>query len=264
MNSQQFRLPTLVVTGVLVIALAAGAIFGIFTVPGVQAQTPVPQPVPVTVSGTPGTITVVGEGTVNIQPDIARANIGVEVIGDTVQEASAENKATIEAVLEALKAQGIEEKDIQTSGFSIYAERYGPEGPLPEEETRYRVSNNVMVTIRDLDTVGTVLDAAIEAGANNIYGVEFAVDDPSSVESDARADAIADAQAKAQELAELNGVGLGPVASISEIIGMGGGYYNSNFAQSAMYQMGGGGGTPISPGELKLTMQIQVSYVISQ
>jgi uncharacterized protein YggE len=249
---------------VLVIALVAGAIFGIFNVPGVQAQTPVPQPVPVTSAGPVGAITVVGEGTVNIRPDVARANIGVEVIQDTVKDASAQNKVTIEAVLAALKAQGIEERDIQTSGFSIFAERYGPEGPLPDDRVRYRVSNNVMVTIRNLDNVGTVLDAAVEAGANNIYGVEFLLDDPSQVEAEARASAIEDAQTKAQELAQLNGVGIGQVMAVSEIIGLGGGYYNSNFAQGMMYQMGGGGGAPISPGELKLTMQVQVSYAIAQ
>jgi uncharacterized protein YggE len=264
MNSQQLRLPAILGTGVLVIALAATAVFGFFSVPNVQAQTPVPQP-PTTISGGPvGSITVVGEGTVNIRPDITRANIGVEVVRNSVQEASAENKVAIEAVLEALRAQGIEERDIQTSGFSIYAERYGPEGPLPDDQVRYRVSNNVMVTIRNLDNVGTVLDAAVEAGANNIYGVEFAIDDPSGVEAEARASAIEDAQVKAQDLAQLNGVGLGQVVAVSEIIGMGGGYYNSNFAQGSMFQMGGGGAAPISPGELKLTMQVQVSYAIAQ
>ncbi len=206
------------------------------------------------------TITVVGEGKVSIKPDIARAIIGVEVVKPSVKEASAENKAIVEAVLAALQEQGVAEKDIQTSGFSVYTERYGPEGPLAESDLRYRVTNNVNVTIRNLDNVGTLLDAAIEAGANNIFGIEFALDDPSVVEAEARAKAIEDARTKAEELAQLTGMAVGEVLSVSEIIGSGGGYYASNFAERAAYGLGGGGGAPIAPGELELVMQLQVVY----
>jgi uncharacterized protein YggE len=184
----------------------------------------------------------------------------VETVTNTVKEASEQNRATVEAVLAALAEQGIAEEDMQTSGFSIYAERFGPEGPLAEGDVRYRVSNNVMVTIRDIDNVGTILDAAIEAGANNIYGVEFALDDPGVAESDARSAAIADAQAKAAELAELTGLSLGQVVSVSEVVGGGGGYYLGNFAEQA--RAFGGGGTPITPGQLDLVMQLQVIYSI--
>lgn len=206
------------------------------------------------------TITVVGEGKVRLKPDVARANIGVEVMGASVQEASAENKIVIEEVLAALKGEGIAESDIQTSGFSIYAERYGPEGPLPPDQTQYRVNNNVSVKIRDLNRVGEILDVAITAGANNIYGVEFGLDDPGVAESEARQKAVEDAQAKAAELAELNGVGVGVVLSISEVIGTGGGYYAGNFAEMARMGMGGGGGTPLEPGELELVMSLQITY----
>jgi uncharacterized protein YggE len=262
MKSNSLRLLVIVPIAILVLGLIGiGAYW--FGAPQVNAQTPTPGPGNVAVTALPQTITVVGEGTVTIKPDIARANIGVEVVSNTVQEASAENKATIEAVLEALMAQGIAEEDIQTSGFSIYAERYGPEGPLAEDEVRYRVSNNVQVTIRDLDNVGTILDAAVEAGANNIFGVDFDVDDPSVVESEARQKAVDDARAKAEELATLNGVTLGNVVSVSEVVGSGGGYYMGNFAEQTMMRMGGGG-TPISPGELELTMQLQIVYSMSQ
>ena len=211
----------------------------------------------------PRTITVVGEGKVSISPDIARAQIGVEVMMASVKEASDANKELIDAVLAALMAQGIDEKDIQTSGFSVYAERFGPEGPLPADQTNYRVSNNISVTVRDLATLGDVLDAAIEAGANNIYGVEFSLDDPSSVESEARQRAVADALAKAEELAELTGATIGQVVTVSEVIGNGGGYYSSNFAQASNV-MSGGGSTPISPGQLELVMQLQVTYAIGE
>jgi uncharacterized protein YggE len=203
-------------TGVAVLLLAGALAFSRtgFAPSAAQAQT-----VAETTSTLPRTITVVGEGTVKIKPDIAQANIGVEVIRPTVKAASSGAKETMNAVLQALKQQGIDEKDIQTSGFSVWTERpYGPEGPSGDEAL-YHVSNQVAVTIRELETVGTVLDAAIEAGANNIYGVTFSLDDPSQVESEAREKAVADAQAKAQELATLNDVKLGDVVSVSEVIG---------------------------------------------
>lgn len=215
-------------------------------------------------AGLPRTITVVGEGKVTIKPDIARANIGVEVMRKSVKEASDVNKAALESVLEALKQNGIAEKDIQTSGFSIYAERFGPEGPLPEDQTNYRVSNNVSVVIRDLEKVGAILDAAIEAGANNIYGIEFGLDNTEAAQAEARKEAVTNARAKAEELAELNGVTVGMVVSVSEVIGGNGGYYNASNFNQLDRGMGGGGGTPVTPGELNLTLQLQVVYAIGE
>ena len=246
-------------TGVVVLLLAGVLVFARsgFVLSAAQAQTYAE-----TTSTLLRTITVVGEGTVKIKPDIAQANIGVEVIRPTVKAASSGAKETMDAVLEALKQQGVEEKDIQTSGFSVWTERpYGPEGPSGDE-VFYHVSNQVAVTIRDLDTVGTVLDAAIEAGANNIYGVTFSLADPSQVESGARKEAVADAQAKAQELATLNGVEVGDVVSVSEVIGGRGGYYTSVVREAAVSAGLGGGGGPIAPGELELTLQLEIVYTV--
>ena len=210
------------------------------------------------------TVTVVGEGVVKIKPDIAQVNIGVEVVKPTVKEASSEANEIMDAVLAALAEAGVEEKDIQTSGFSIWVERvYGADGSFDDEQNRYHVNNNVFAILRDLDSVGGTLDAAIEAGANNIYGVTFSLDDPKSVESDARAKAVENAAAKATELAELNGVEVGAVVSISEVVGQGGGYFGGNFAAAQMSMAGGGGGgggTSVSPGELSLSMQLQITY----
>lgn len=209
------------------------------------------------------TVTVVGEGVVKIKPDIAQVNIGVEVVKPTVKEASSEANEIMDAVLASLAEAGVEEKDIQTSGFSIWVERvYGADGSFDDEQNRYHVNNNVFAILRDLDSVGGTLDAAIEAGANNIYGVTFSLDDPKSVESDARAKAVENAAAKAAELAELNGVEVGAVMSISEVVGQGGGYFGGNFAaaQMSMSGGGGGGGTSVSPGELSLSMQLQITY----
>jgi len=206
-------------------------------------------------------ITVVGEGKVSAKPDIAQAQIGVEVFAPTVQEATRENNERMGAVMAKLKELGIAEKDIQTSNYSIYSERRYPEVPLsegePGEEITYRVSNMVQVTIRQLDQVGEIIDEAVAAGANSVYGISFAIDDPSELQGEARTLAIADAQAKAEELARLAGVKLGPVMVVSEVIGVPGlqGY------------VGGGGAmpvpaAPISPGELEFTLQVQVTYAI--
>lgn len=210
----------------------------------------------------PGAITVVGEGKVTLKPDIARVTIGVETVTNTVKAASDQNSEIVNNVLAALKEQGIDEKDMQTSGFSIYAERFGPEGPLADSDVRYHVTNNVNVTVRDLDNLGTILDAAIDAGANNINGIDFAIANPSASESDARSAALEDAKAKATDLAKLSGLTLGPIVSISEVIGAGGGYYAGNFAQQSRAM--GGGATPVSPGQLDLVMQLQVIYSIAQ
>ncbi|MEZ4662759.1 MAG: SIMPL domain-containing protein [Caldilineaceae bacterium] len=206
-------------------------------------------------------ITVVGEGVVSIKPDIAKTTIGVETIKATVKEASDENQQILAQVLDALKAAGIADKDMQTAGFNIYTEQFFPPdaGPQGEPQSRYHVTNQVQVTIRDIDKVGDVLDAAIEAGANSTYGVEFRLDDQEAARSDARALAIESANAKAAELATLTNVTVGQVLSVSEVIG------NSPFfsAPSAQaYGLGGGGGTPISAGELQLTMQVQVTYAL--
>ncbi|TEU17717.1 MAG: DUF541 domain-containing protein [Anaerolineales bacterium] len=246
-------------TGVAVLLLAGVLAFSRtgFAPSAAQAQT-----VAETTSTLPRTITVVGEGTVKIKPDIAQANIGVEVIRPTVKAASSRAKESMDAVLQALKQQGVDEKDIQTSGFSVWTERpYGPEGPS-SDEVLYHVSNQVAVTIRELDTVGTVLDAAIEAGANNIYGVTFSLADPSQAESEAQRKAVDDAQAKAQWLASLNNVKLGDVVSVSEVIGGGGGYYAGGVREASLAAGMGGGDGPIAPGELELTLQLQSVYTV--
>ena len=208
-------------------------------------------------------ITVVGEGEASVAPDVAEANVGVEVLAPTVKEATKEAKERMTAIMAALEKAGIAEKDIQTSNYSIYFERYPEvramvEAPPPEVEGSYRVSNMLRIKIRDLDKIGAVLDGVIEAGANNVYGVNFTVDDLSEVRSEARGKAIDNAKAKAQELADLNGVDLGEVFQISEVIG---GPFPT-MGLSVVREYAGGAG-PISPGELEFSVQIQVSYAIA-
>ena len=254
---------------VLFFAAVSAPTWAAFSVARAQDSTATPTPADAVASdpapaaaaavSLPRTITVVGDGTVSIQPDVARANIGVEVINASADEAAAENSTVTDQVLAALAEMGIAAEDIQTSGYSVFSERYSPDGS-PSSEVQYRVTNTVNVLIRNLDDVGAVLDASIKAGANSIYGVEFLLDDPTAARSAARGMAVENAAATALELAELSGVGVGRIVSISEVIGSNGGFYSNQFAQ---YSTGLGGGnleTPIEAGQLRLTMQLQVTY----
>lgn len=242
-----------VTTAAVATVLGTAAVLPLWApTPAALAQAPASQPTGLR------TITVVGDGKVNIEPDVARVNIGVETLQPSVDAASAENNAIVDAVLATLQDLNIAGEDIQTSGYSVFAERYGSDGQLLEKPN-YRVSNTVNVLVRDLPNLGQVLDAAVAAGANNIYGVEFLLDDAAAARSEARKLAVANARATAEELAALNDLQVGKVLSISEVIGNMGGYYGNQFS-AVQADRGGGGVAPIQPGQLNLTMQIQITY----
>lgn len=225
-----------------------------------QAQTGSPTPV---ASPLPRIITVVGNGMVKAQPDIARVTVGVETTGPTAQQASDQARMDMGQVLATLKQQGVADKDVQTSGYNIYIEQ--PPRPAnasatsPESKPIYHVSNEVLVTVRDLSKTGPLLDAVVASGANNIYGVSFDIADRTPFQSQARQMAVSDAQTHATELAKAAGVQLGDVVSISEVVG------NTNVTPNfrlAAAPSSGGGPTPINPGELQVSEQVQVVYAI--
>jgi hypothetical protein len=249
---------TQIAAGALIAVLAIAALGAFALGPWNNAAAQEQSAAPVTTL--PRTITVLGEGTVATQPDVAQIQVGVEVKGDNAQEASADAAGTMDAILAALKKAGVATKDIQTTGFNIWVEqRMGPDGATTDEVI-YHVGNSVSVTVRDLDTVGDVLDAAIAVGANSVFGVTFSVDDPDPVMAEARSLATADALARAEELAGLHGVALGEVVSISEVLdGMAGPMMESVNASMGL----GGGAGPISPGELEMTARLQVVYAIA-
>lgn len=209
------------------------------------------------------TITVVGTGKAAGTPDVAQVTIGIETRNESVQKAAEENNATMSALLEAVKELGIEDKDIQTSNYSVYADRRPAPVTSPrveneavqEEQVEYVVSNQVRVTVRDLEQLGDLLDKAMEAGANSIYGINFTVDDPSALQAEARANAVADARARAESLAELNGVQVGDVLSISEVIGGPVPVMEAARAFAAT-------AAPIEVGELEVGLSVQVTYII--
>ena len=235
--------------GGLTVARAGGPIS---TPTGVQAATP-----EMSARG----ITVVGIGKVTGKPDVARVTVGIETQSPSLQTAVDDNKAKMNVLLETLQKEGLADKDIRTSNYSVYTERVGQPSPVADkpvstDQMIYHVTNQVDVTVRDVNQLGDVLDKAVAAGANNIYGVNFSVEDTTQLEADARAEAVADAKARAQSLAQLNGVQLGEVLSVSEVIGS---------TSMPLYREAvgmGGGGTPVQPGELEISMSIQITYAV--
>ncbi len=123
----------------------------------------------------------------------------------------------------------------------------------------YRVSASLSVNVRDLSRLGKVLEDAVKAGANNIAGVSYGIQDRSTLEAAAREKAVADAKARAQALAQLSGVELGGVVSVSEVIGGA-----SPVVDRGSLGLGGGGGAPLQPGQLEVVTQVQVSFAIGQ
>jgi uncharacterized protein YggE len=205
-------------------------------------------------------ITVVGTGKVTGKPDIARVTVGIETQAPSLQTAVDDNKAKMNSLLDTLKKLGLADQDIRTSNYSVYTERVSPPAAGAEASTDqmiYHVTNQVDVAVRDVDQIGDVLDKAVAAGANNIYGVNFSVEDTAKLEADARAKAVADGQARAEELAQLNGVQLGEVLTVSEVVGGAVPLY-----REAAMGLGAGGGTPVEPGELEMSSSIQITYAV--
>jgi uncharacterized protein len=209
----------------------------------------------------PQGISVNGVGKASAPPDIARANLGVEVRAASPEQAGVEANTRMAAVIAALKQAGIADKDLHTHSYSINFEHAQvPAQPAPAAvagaaQGVYRVNNLVEATVRDLTLVGRVLKAATDAGANSVWGVSFEIDDDTPVVTRARALAMADAKRAADELAQLAGVKLGKVFSVleGEPSGYSGGPALSMRASSQ-------GDVPIESGELTVTYSIQVVY----
>lgn len=204
------------------------------------------------------TITVVGEGSASAKPDIARTTIGVQVTAPALADALKQNNDKMNVIVAKIKSLGIADKDIQTSSYSVNPVHNTGKGS-PNDIVGYQVSNNVALTIRDLDKAGTVLDQITQAGANNIYGISFAIDNLTKLQTEARAKAMTDAQSRADDLARLAGVARGDVLVVSEVI-------QSNpvplFAAAPAAARSADSEPSVETGELSVQMRVQVVYAI--
>jgi uncharacterized protein YggE len=206
----------------------------------------------------PRTLSVAGSAKVTMTPDIAYVNLGVHTEAASADAAVAENNATTQGLIEALKGAGVADEDIQTVNFSVYpSQSYDPQTGEPTETT-YVVDNTVRVTVRDQDSLGGLLDVAVQAGSNNISSIQFDVEDKSEYLDEARDAAVKDAGVQAGELAAAAGVELGDVQTISY-------YENVPIPVDRSVEMAAaqaGGEVPINPGTMELIVTVNVSYFI--
>jgi len=205
-------------------------------------------------------IWVTGQGKVTAAPDIATLRLGVEAQQVSVAEAQSQASEAMNRVMDALTGNGVAKKDIQTQYFSIRKVTRWDNERQKEIVIGYRVSNMVTAKIRDIDKVGVIIDAVAEAGGDltRIDNVGFSIDDPSAYYEEAREKAMADAKDKASQLAKFAGVNLGKPTYISEgvhIPPITRGMYEEVAPMPAS-------APPISPGEMEVSLSVQVVYAI--
>lgn len=227
--------------------LMLGMLSSVLVISPVMAQEP---------TNMSNTITVVGTGTATAQPDQAVLDIGVEFPDMDVAAAYGQVNSTLASIVEALVALGVAREDIQTSGINIYSEPYGEMNGVMQN--RFRASNRLTVIVRDLELIEEVIDSAVAAGANSIYGLQLGIADTQALESQARAAALENARVRADEIAGNIGVTLGDVVTVIE--------YSGSAPMPALYadRAYGGGGTVFEPGQMSVSLSVQVTYTFNR
>jgi uncharacterized protein YggE len=205
------------------------------------------------------TIFVKGRGRVEVEPDIAWVSLGVSVFHKKLKIAQDEAGTRMASLLTAIKSVGIADRDIKTQRFSVYPrEEYHPETRAKLGISGYDVSNQARVTVRKLTAIGSLLEKAVDEGANTISGPNFGIRHPEKVESEARKQAILDAVRKANELAMVAGVEIGMVYRIEEERehGRADGVYSSPRLMKESLSV------PIEAGVLEVTCTVEITYTI--
>ncbi|MBN2387091.1 MAG: SIMPL domain-containing protein [Anaerolineales bacterium] len=203
------------------------------------------------------TLTVTGSGMVTLSPDMACISIGVHTEDESATAAIDANNTRAQAVIETIKGFNVAEADIQTTNFSIYPRQVYDDNNNITGLT-YLVDNTVYVTVRDLDTLGDLLDAVVQSGANTIGGISFDVSDRTAALSQARLAAVTNARTQADELAAATGVTVGAVQTIS--------YYDSTpivyeeYARAPMADMVAS--VPVQAGTMQITTTVTIVYEI--
>jgi uncharacterized protein YggE len=212
---------------------------------------------------------VAGMAKVSVAPDVADLWIGVNTARPTAIETVAANTLSMNNLVDALKKRGVAPKDIQTSRVSItpqYSQPTESKPGVPPETTipkvvGYEVINAVQVTTKDLNKIGELLDAALNAGSNQLQGLYFRIDDREAVKADLRGKAFDDAKKKAELYARQSGMVLGPVVQIAESDSA---WMSSPSAAAdfgaAMAPAPAAPTMPVSPGEQEVSLSVTVSY----
>jgi uncharacterized protein YggE len=207
-------------------------------------------------------IEVSGEGGVSAAPDFARVTLGVTTTAKDAREAMAANAKSANALVQFIKSQDVAPADIQTSSLSI-SPMFAQQPPAAQANaptiTGYSVSDNVTVIVRDIPRLGALLDGAVAAGANAIYGIGFGENDPSALLDKARPLAVADARRKAEIYAAAGGAKIGRLMELTEEAGV----RPVAFAARA-YVQGAAAPTPIEAGEDKLKVTVTARFELTQ
>ena len=214
----------------------------------------------------PPRILVTAEGSVDIAPDMAVLSLSVTREAKTARGALDANSAAMKEVLAAMKAEGIEQRDLQTSGFTIQP-RYSYPAPKssdnrePPRIVGYRVRNSLSVRVRDISKVGEILDKSVTLGVNEGGNILFTNEDPSAAITQARIKAVKNAMAKAATLAKAAGVKTGRLLEISE----------QSFrprpvpmARAEMSLSRSADAVPLATGENTYKVTVDVAYAIEQ
>lgn len=209
----------------------------------------------------PGVIHVTATANVNVIPDRVSVSAGVQSDGKTAQEAMARNSDLMRNVFAALAANGVAEKDISTTNLNLnprydYEQRTNGQPLL----VGYRASNQVTIISHDLDRTGQLIDALLQAGLNNINGINFSVSEPDAAQAQARAAAIEKAKKKAQTMAQTANVRLGRLLSLQEGSSASPIRYNTEMMSARSVSMDSA--PPLAPGEREIGATVTMSYAI--
>lgn len=203
------------------------------------------------------TITVSATGSATAEPDQARITSGVTTEGESARDALSANNDTMAKVVSELKAKGIDAKDIQTTSFNVEPIIDYSKDKQPPRIRGYRVSNQVIVLVRDLAKLGAVLDEVVSAGSNQIQGLAFEVSKAETLKDDARKDAAANALRRAKLLAAAAGADVGQVTQIAEEVTSSGpvSYAAPRFAKAEM-------AVPIERGTTTLEARVTITWAL--
>ncbi|MBE3519166.1 MAG: SIMPL domain-containing protein [Firmicutes bacterium] len=204
----------------------------------------------------PRLISVTGEASMQVKPDMATVSFGVETNAPTAAEAQQTNSRAMDAVVRALLAVGIAREDIQTSNFSLYPV-YEWRGEKPEQKqvlVGYRCNNTVVAKIRDIARIGEAIDRAVAAGATNIGGISFGLQDPEPLKTQLLAQAVIDARSKAETMAKAAGVTITGVYRIS------GGWASVEEGRGRLLAGVEGTFTPVEPGLVTIRASVQADF----
>lgn len=206
-------------------------------------------------------IEVMGEASVSARPNFATITLGVSTTGKDAGQTLAANAAATDRLIASIKGESVDPADIQTSSLSVSPNFANPPqgSTAPPAIVGYTVGNMVTVTVRDVSRLGPLLDRAVSAGANAMYGVTFGHSDPGALLDGVRRDAVKDARAKADLYASGAGAKIGRLLQLSEP----GAGQPRPFARAYAAPASMAVATPIEAGQEKLTVTVTARFELT-